>query len=96
MNGLLAAALRPHLATEGQALAFLDAARQRLRLRDSTVAYLRAAVADHFDQIADTLRDPSAAQAFCAGEDPDGQAPPTPVTAYPPAVSDMGFELDPL
>lgn len=76
--------------TEGLALLALEEAEQKLELTPETARLLRQAIASHFEPVAATLRDPSAGEAFCEGE----QAPPTPITAWPPARSDAGFELD--
>lgn len=104
MSPLTAAALARLIKNEGHALALLDSAIGRFSLAPRTVDLLRAAIASHFDGTADTMRDPLPAMTFCrdaaeggefaAAEEPGVQAPPTPRTAYPPRLSDSGFELD--
>lgn len=75
--------------TEGAAIDLLATAGDTLKLKPSTVSLLRAAIADHFETCADTLRDPKAGVEFCA----EGQAPPRPFSE-PPQLSDAGFELE--
>lgn len=94
------------LRNEGEALLALQKAAERLGLKPSTVRLVRLAIADHFETEAETLRNPAPAEAFSSSGAPtrapefaappvDGeQAPSTPVTHYPPARSDAGFELD--
>ncbi len=74
--------------TEGAAIDLLATAGDTLKLKPSTAALLRAAIADHFEACADTLRDPAAAERFCSE-----QAPARPLSE-PPQLSDCGFELE--
>ena len=95
-------ALRHTITSEGTALAFLADCRTSFDLSDRTTDLLRCAIVSHLDSVADTVRDAAPAEAFAAGEGGDftvapvdgEQAPPSPRTAYPPRLSDSGFELD--